>query len=126
MVQHVEYVSEEWPSYWDDLTTVAKETEKAFQGIAGHVVGMGVAAEKDLDVRELEAEFFDGRADDRDGFFVVAVDQDVAFGSRDQKRAKLFGPDEVHVADDLVGRERLVPVDSRKGIGCPAALPRLS
>ena len=45
-----------------------------------------------------------------------AIDQDVAFGSRDEESPQFFGADEVHVTNDLVRRERLVPVGRAFGL----------
>ena len=53
-------------------------------GAARAVVGMRVADEQDFDVRKLEAELLDARADERDGFPEAAIDQDVPLGRRDE------------------------------------------
>jgi hypothetical protein len=86
------------------------------QRIARHVIRMGMASEEDLDVCELEAQFFNCGANHRHGFFVIAVDQNMPFWSRNQEGTQLFGSHKIHIADDFVSREGLVPVDSRNGI----------
>jgi len=75
------------------------------------MVTVSVTAENDLDVRELEAELCHAGGDLRDGCFVVGVDQDVTFGRGDEIATQVRSADEVDVADDLVGRERFIPVD---------------
>src|SRR5579862_2641226 len=79
--------------------------------VAGGVIRMGMAVQQNLDVGKLEAQFLDRGADYRDGFLIVAVDQDVTLRGRDQEGAELLRSYKVHVADDLMRRERLVPVD---------------
>ena len=74
------------------------------------VVGVGVADEQELHVAEFESELFDAGADERNGFFEAAVDQDVAFRCGDEEGGEVFGADVVEVASDLVRREGLGPV----------------
>ena len=100
--------------------------ELLHERVSGHVIGMRVTPEQDFDVGELETEFLDRGADDRNSLFVIAINKDVAFRRRNQERAQLFGSDKVHAADNLVRRKRLVPVDSRESVASSTALSRLS
>ena len=81
------------------------------QGVAGDVVGVGVAGQQDLDVGHLEAERLDGLADQGNGPLEAAVDQDVPLGRGDQVAGQILRADVVDVADDPVRREWLEPVD---------------
>ena len=77
--------------------------------ISGLVVPVGVAAQDDLDVGEVEAELRHAAFDHRNRSLEVRVDEDVPFGRRDQKRAQPSGTHEVEVVHDLMGRERVIP-----------------
>src|SRR5262249_55540955 len=99
--------------------------ELLHERIACHVVGMRVAAEQNLDVRKLETEFLDSSANYRNRFLVITINKDVTLGRRDQERAQLFRTDEIHVADDLVWRKRLIPIDSRNGVASHSTLSSL-
>jgi hypothetical protein len=83
-------------------------------GVALHVIAVGVAAEYDLHIGELEPELFDVRAQQRDAGFEVAVNEDVALRRGDQERRQFLGPDEVHVPHHLMRRERRVPISLTK------------
>ena len=74
-----------------------------------------MAGQQDLDVAHLEAERLDGFLDQGDGPLEAAVDEDVPLGSGDQVAGQVLRADVVDVADDLVGRERLVPVGLADG-----------
>src|SRR6185295_3923020 len=80
------------------------------QCVAFHVIAVGVTAEDNLDVGELEAQLLDGSADRGDSGFEIAIDQDVALGSSDEEGSKLLGADVVDVADHFVWREGSVIV----------------
>jgi hypothetical protein len=71
-------------------------------GVGLHVVPMGMAAKNDLDVRHLEPELLDGLFEQRDCFLEVRIDQNVAFGRREQIRVQRAGAHVMEVADDLV------------------------
>src|SRR5258708_2720007 len=60
-------------------------------GTARAMVRMRVADQKDLDVRELEAQLLHARADERDRFLETAVDEDVSFWSRNEVRREILG-----------------------------------
>ena len=51
-----------------------------------------------------------GGTDLRNGGFVVRVDQNVTIGRGDEIATQVRSADKVNIADDLVGRERLIPV----------------
>ena len=82
-------------------------------GVAFHVVAVGVAAEKDFDVGEFEAELFDVGFDDGHSLFEVAVDEDEALRGADQIRAEDGAADVINVADDFKRRERAVHLIAR-------------
>ena len=80
-----------------------------------HVIAMGMTAEHDLDVGELEAQLFHRLAQDRDAFFEVRVDQYVPVGGGHEKRALNLGADEVDIADHFMWRKRTPRLLGRTG-----------
>ena len=75
------------------------------QRIAFHVIGVGVAAEDDLDVGGLEAELLHRGENQRHVGFVRAVDEDVSLRRRDQERRQALGADVPDIVSDLVRRK---------------------
>jgi hypothetical protein len=67
---------------------------------------MGVAAEDDLDVGELESQLLDGSADRGDGGFKIAIDEDMALRSSDEESSKLLSADVVDVAERIIAKLR--------------------
>lgn len=53
--------------------------------VAFHMIAVCVATENNLDVREAEAQFFRGRADNGNRRLEVGIDKNVALGCRDQE-----------------------------------------
>jgi hypothetical protein len=74
------------------------------------MVAVGVAAEHDLDVAELEAQLFDRLLDERHIALERAVDQDVPLRRGDQEHGKAPRADVVDIPDHLVRREGRVHV----------------
>ena len=56
------------------------------------------------------AQLFDVGAQQRNGRFKIAVEENVALRGGEQERGELFGADVVDVADYIVRREGLVPI----------------
>lgn len=77
---------------------------------AAGVIDVGVADEKDLDVTEVKAEFFDAVLDLRDGALEVAVDEDVALRGGDEVGGEVAAADVVEVSGDTEWLLRRVPV----------------
>lgn len=73
------------------------------------MIVMGVAIEQDLDVCKAKAELLDVLLNLRDRFIEAAVEQDVTVRSGDQIRTNFRGTDVVHVADDSIWFNWLVP-----------------
>jgi hypothetical protein len=76
------------------------------------MVEVCVADEQNLDVAKTKAELFDARLDLGYGGFEVAIDQDVALGSRDEERSEVPAADVVEIAGDPVRVEGLLPFRS--------------
>src|SRR5947209_11419025 len=76
---------------------------------AGAMVPMSVADQQNLGVTEAESKLFNAVSNQRDRIFQAAVDEDVAFGGRDQVRAQSLAADVVDIADDVMRRKRLCP-----------------
>ena len=74
------------------------------------MVPVRVADEQDLDVAELESEFLDAGANQRDVGLEIAVDQDVPLRRRDQVVREPLAADVVEIAGDPERRKRLGPV----------------
>ena len=70
---------------------------------------MSVAIDQDLDVFKTKTELRDVLLDLRDGFIEAAVEQDVTSWSGNQKRTNLGGADVVHIANDSIWFDWLVP-----------------
>ncbi len=86
------------------------------EGVAGDVVGVGVAGQQDLDVGHLvEAERLHGFGDQGDGALEAAVDQDVPIGRGDQVAGQILRADIVDVVDDAMRGKGLKPVDLADG-----------
>ncbi len=83
------------------------------------VVPMRVADEENLNVAELKSQFFDAVANQRDGGFETAVDEDVALRRGNQVGGEALAPDVVDISDDAIRRERVCPVRSSLCEGTP-------
>src|SRR5712691_2994117 len=68
-----------------------------------------LAGEQIFYVTETEAELFDAGADERNTFFVVAVEQNTAFRRHKEVRSQEIGADVIDVAGDSIGIDGLVP-----------------
>jgi hypothetical protein len=75
----------------------------------GHVVGMGVAFQQDLDIADLETERLDRCADEWRRFLEAAVDRNVTLGCRDQVARQLLRAHVIDVSDHAVGRRPACP-----------------
>jgi hypothetical protein len=76
------------------------------RGVALLVIAVRVAAEQDLDVRELEPELLDRPLNRRHVALVGAVDQNVALRRDDQEHRQAIRPHVIDIANHLVRRER--------------------
>ena len=99
----------------DDLVVAAHDIDLGAgqllqQRVARDVVRVGMARQQDLDIGHLEAERLDRFLNQGNRALKAAVDEDVPLGSGDEIGGQILGADVVDIADDLVRRERLVPI----------------
>src|SRR5216684_346155 len=69
-----------------------------------------MARQQNLDIGHLEAERLDRLLNQGNGAFQAAIDEKMPLGSGDEKGSQILGTDVVNIANDLVRRERLVPI----------------
>ena len=86
------------------------------EGVALLVVAVGVVAEDDFYIGEVEAERGDGLFDGGDVALVGGIEKDVALRSDDEERAEGFGPDVVDIADDFMGWELVGLISGRSHV----------
>ncbi len=93
---------------------------------AAHVIVMRMTGEQNLYVAQVEPKLFDIRFNKRRRFLETAVDYDVTGGRSNEIRTDFRYANIIDVADDLEGRDRLVPraiplVCLREDINCTKA-----
>ena len=62
------------------------------------------------EVRNLQRRVFDARADQRNGFLVIAIENDVPLRSDEEKRRQEIGADVVDVARNMMRFDGLIPI----------------
>ena len=70
---------------------------------------MSVADQQNPGVTEAESKLFNAVSNQRDRIFQAAVDEDVAFGGRDQVRGESLASDVVDIADHAMCGKRRGP-----------------
>ena len=80
------------------------------------VIPVGVAAQDDLDVGQVEAELRHASFDHGDRSLEIRVDEDVPLRRRNQERAQASGAHEVEVVHHLMCRERIIPSVLRQSV----------
>ena len=83
------------------------------QSICRHVVPVGMAAQKNLDIREPESEFLHARTDHWNRFLVIAVDENMSLRRCDEERSKGFRADIIDVSNHLVRGKGLAVLELR-------------
>src|SRR5262249_2110672 len=99
----------------DDLLVAAHDKDLGTghllqQRVTRNVVRVGMARQQDLDIGHLEAERLDRFLDQGNCAFKAAIDENMPLGSGYEKCSQILGTDVVNIANDLVRRERLVPI----------------
>ena len=79
-----------------------------YKRVAFHMVRMSMTAKDDLDVVKIETQLRYRLANPGQVSFVVAVDEDVSLGRRDQKGCVSALTHEINIPDYLVRRKRHV------------------
>ena len=73
------------------------------------MIKVGVAAEDDPDVFQLESERLDIGTHQRTGLLHRRIDKNVSFRGSDEKAGKIVSPDIVDVTNDAEALEWLIP-----------------
>ena len=86
-----------------------RDREPPHRRVAADVIDLRVAAEDEFDLLEFETEFAHAALDSRHRVVESGIEQKMAVGRRDEKRAHSDGADVVDVGDEMVRRHGRAP-----------------